>query len=843
MFTTLHCWIKRTSWTAPSTTTSGTSKGPSGFIISLCILFLSASSSWAALPSIASKTKGMQAMPGFVDLYWDEHKGDLYMAIADLDKEFIYQVSLASGLGSNPVGLDRGQLGHTFVLEARKVGPKIYFWEKNYKFRADSDNPAERKAVQEAFAQSIQWAFPIAAQSDGKYLLKANDYFLRDTHQVIGRLANAKQGKFTLDKNRSSFHHPRIKSFPNNTEVEVSLTYASSKPGKLVHYAAANANSVTMRQHHTFLAAPEGYTPRYADPRIGSLGHTYQDYGSAIEQDLFVRLAGRHRLEKKYPERERSEAKEPIIYYVDGGTPEPIRSALIEGALWWNDAFEAAGFINAFQVKVLPENADPQDSRYNMIHWTHRRTRGYSYGSFIMDPRSGEIIKGNVNLGSLRLRQDYLHARKALEGYPMQVDNTSHSMCQLADAPSFDYLAQMASSSDKAAVEMALARVRQLSAHEVGHTIGLPHNFVASSYGRESVMDYPAPMIDIKDGKLDVSNAYLQRIGEYDKLSIRWLYGEFDKNKEQAELSAIIKESIDRGLIYINHINNKFTRAAHPQTSVWDNGSNLVDQLAHEYKVRRIALDNFGEQLLRPDEPYSNLRYILLPSYMHHRFQLNAAAQSLGGADYRYASRGDGQMTIKIVPKEEQLRALDLILQSLSPEFLRLPKAALELMTPAEGRFNQGETLNGRANLIFDTSGAVEASAALSVEQILRPERLQRIDNFASRGDYPNTSDVLDKLMKASWGIKAAKNPQDRQIQEIVQQVVVQKMAATASNKASSHAVRAELNAQLTQLEKRLSNKRNASAHEQQVARNIKSWLKKQENQLKSIVLPAGDPI
>ncbi|GAA6152244.1 zinc-dependent metalloprotease [Pseudoteredinibacter isoporae] len=823
MFPMLQLWARR----------------PIQLLLSFCILWLGANSSLAAFPSIASKTKGMQAMPGFVDLYWDEEKGDLYMAIAELDKEFIYQVSLASGLGSNPVGLDRGQLGHTFVLEARKVGPKIYFWEKNYRFRADSDNPAERKAVQEAFAQSVQWAFPIVARSGDKYLLKANDYFLRDTHQVISRLKRAKQGKFTLDKKRSSFHLERTKAFPNNTEVEVNLTYASEKPGKLVRHVAANASSVSLRQHHTFIAAPEGYTPRYADPRIGSLGLTYQDYGSAIEQDLFVRLAGRHRLEKKFPEQARSEVKEPIVYYVDGGTPEPIRSALIEGALWWNDAFEAAGFMNAFQVKVLPENADPQDSRYNMIHWTHRRTRGYSYGSFIMDPRTGEIIKGNVNLGSLRLRQDYLHARKALEGYPMD----QHSMCQLADSPSFDYLAKVANGSDKAAVEMALARVRQLSAHEVGHTIGLPHNFMASSYGRESVMDYPAPMIDIKDGKLDVSNAYLQRIGEYDKLSVRWLYGEFDQDKEQTELAAIIKESIDRGLIYINHINNKFTRAAHPKTSVWDNGSNLVDQLEHEYKVRRIALDNFGEHLLRPDEPYSNLRYILLPSYMHHRFQLNAAAQTLGGADYRYASRGDGQQTINIVPAEEQLRALDLILHSLSPEFLRLPAAALELITPAEGRFNQGETLAGRANLIFDTDAAIEASAALSIEQILRPERLQRLENFSVRGDYPSVEQVLDRLLKATWDVAPAKDPQDRQIQKVVQQVLAQKMADTAAHKNTSHSVRAELNHKLSSLAKRLKSKRKASAHELQVARNIDHWLKKQESQLKSIDLPAGDPI
>jgi len=811
------------------------------FIYLIGIIALSsAAHTYAALPSIKSKTQGMEAMPGLVNLYWDETKGDLYLQIDKLEEEFIYQVSLASGLGSNPVSLDRGQLGHTFIIEAKKVGPKIFFLENNYKFRANSDNPAERKAVKEAFAPSVQWGFDIVASSGGSYLVKATDYFLRDTHGVIGSLKRAKQGKFTLDKKRSSFHLERTKAFPKNTEVETSLTFASKDPGKLVNAVAANGGSITLRQHHTFMEAPTGYQTREDDSRIGSLGITYQDYGTAIEEDLFVRLAGRHRLLKKDPLAEKSEAVEPIVYYLDSGTPEPIRSALMEGAMWWNEAFEAAGFIDAFQMKILPEGADPQDSRYNMIHWTHRRSRGYSYGSFIMDPRTAEIIKGNVNLGSLRLRQDYLHGRKVLGSAPQ---TNSSQLCKLSEAPNFDYLAKIASGNDKAAVAMALARVRQLSAHEVGHTLGLPHNFMASSYGRESVMDYPAPLIKIDNGKIDISDAYAVGIGEYDKLSIRWLYGEFPKATEQQELDKIVKESIDRGLIFMDHSNNKFTKAANPKASVWDNGDDLVKHLEHEYKVRRIALDNFGPQLLRQGEAMSNLERLLLPIYMHHRFQLNAAAQTLGGADYRNAYKGDGQMTVQIVPGKDQLHALDVILQSLAPSFLKLPETALDKIPPAAARQNQGEVFAGRTNLVFDDRAVIEASAALSIDQLLRPQRMERLLSFESRGDYPSLTLVIERLISTGWGRSTAKDQTERDIEAIVQQLVVSKLAGAAAHKETSSAARAVINKQLLELAKRITKNRKATALQQQAARDIDKWLKAQKPSFNTAVLPAGDPI
>ncbi|MCA9739584.1 MAG: DUF5117 domain-containing protein, partial [Gemmatimonadetes bacterium] len=438
------------------------------------------------IPSIEERTRGAEAMRGFFTLYWHADTGTLYWEIPELDTEFLYQISMGSGLGSNPVGIDRGQLADTHVLEAKRVGPRVLLMEPNYRYQARSDNPVEVQAVRDAFAPSVHWGFDIVAQTGGRILVDATDFFLRDARGVIETLAQRGQGRFQLDRTRSALHLPATKSYPDNTEVEATLTFTSSEPGGLVRGVAASGEAVTLRQHHSFIRLPEQpWVTRTADPRIGVNGPTIYDYATPIDEDMRLRFVARHRLERRTPGTEPSEPVEPIIYYVDPGTPEPIRSALIEGASWWNDAFEAAGFIDGFRVEVLPDGVDPQDIRYNIIHWTHRRTRGYSYGNSVVDPRSGEILRGVVNLGSLRLRQDYLHAQGMVPPFPGGIssadgqgwldaawdtgaDRPYWDSCNLSDAPDFEYLAQVAPNSE--AVEMALARVRQLSAHEVGHT-------------------------------------------------------------------------------------------------------------------------------------------------------------------------------------------------------------------------------------------------------------------------------------------------------------------------------------------------------------------------------------
>lgn len=795
-------------------------------ITALTFLVLSTVTTAASLPSIAEAVGDAMRMDGYFDLYWDADAGRLYWEIDQLETEFLYQVSMGSGLGSNPVGIDRGQLRGTYLLEAVRVGPRVLLVEPNYRYRATSENELERQAVEDAFAPSVHWGFDLVAASGDRVLVDATDFFLRDARDVIGQIERRGQGRFTLDRSRSALFLENTKAFPENVEVEAMLTFTSDAPGDLVRRVAATGNAITLRQHHSIIKLPdEPMKTRRADPRIGTNGPTIQDYGTDIDQDLVVRLVARHRLEKANPRAERSEPVEPIVYYVDPGVPEPIKSALIEGASWWNDAFEAAGFIDAFQVRELPEGADPQDVRYNMIHWTHRRTRGYSYGGSVRDPRTGEIIKGNVNLGSLRLRQDYL-------------------MGQALDHP--DYLAT-AAGDRSAAVEMALARVRQLSAHEVGHTLGYPHNYLASTYGRESVMDYPAPLVRItENGELDLSDAYLDRIGEYDKLAIRYSYEQFPPGAdEEAELQKIVQESLDRGLIYVSHENNNFRGAGHQYASVWDNGENLVDHLKHEIEVRRIGLENFGPDVIREGEPISILEYVLLPLYMHHRFQLNSAAQSIGGADYRYAVRGDGQTPIEIIPAEEQRDALETVLSTLDVEFLALPERILDLLPPPADRYDQGEAFPGRTGLLFDPLGAVEGAAGLTLRTLLHPKRMARLVAYGARGDYPDLGEVVDRLLAVTWGADRPRNAYRARVLDVAQRVTVDHMMIQASDPGNSAAVRAVLADRLDGLAERLERQRNPDAHQAAVAADIRRWQQRQDEAVPepALRMPAGDPI
>ena len=734
---------------------------------------------------------------------------------------------MGSGLGSNPIGIDRGQLRGTYVLAAQRVGPRVLLVEPNYRYRATSDNPLEVQAVNDAFAPSVIWGFDIVAAEGDSVLVDATNFFLRDARDVVGQIARSNQGAFSLDTSRSALFLDNTAGYPENVEVEAMLTFTSSNPGNLVNSVAASGNSITLRQHHSIVKLPDdNFEPRLADPRIGTFGPTIQDYGTDIDTDKNVRLVARHRLEKVDPTAARSRAVEPIVYYVDSGTPEPIKTALIEGASWWNQAFDAAGFIDAFQVRELPAGADAQDVRYNMIHWTHRRTRGYSYGGSVQDPRTGEIIKGNVNLGSLRLRQDYLMGQ--------------------ALVPAFDYMAEVVADTS-ASVNMALDRVRQLSAHEVGHTLGFPHNYIASAYGRESVMDYPAPLIEITDdGRIDLSNAYVQRIGEYDKLAVRYAYSQFAPDADAAEeLAAIVQESLDTGLIFMDHNNNNFRGAGHQFAGVWDNGDNLVEHLKHEIEVRRIGLANFSQNVIDRGTPISELEWALLPLYMHHRFQLNSAAQSIGGADYRYAVRGDGQLPLTIVEAEEQRDALETVLSTLTPEFLAIDPEILKMLPPSAHRYATGEAFPGRTQLLFDPLGAAEAAASLTLEILLHPARMARLVAYGSLGDYPNLEEVVDRLLEVTWGAQTQGSDYLTQVLHVAQRVTINEMMTQATSDENSGEVRAVLTQALARLASSLESIRSPSSHQATAVADIRRWQADPTRNApaEALTMPPGDPI
>jgi hypothetical protein len=686
--------------------------------------------------AIESKTAKLQKFDGFIPLFWDAENGKLLMQISRFNEELLYQVSLPAGVGSNPIGLDRGLLGQTQIVTFERIGPKVLMTATNTRFRALSNDEAEKRAVADSFARSVLWSFKVEASDATSALVDATDFFLSDQQSVTRTLRNTQQGNYSLDKNRSAIYLPRTKVFPRNTEVEAVLTFQTGeRPGNFVSGVTPIPDSLTVREHHSLAALPPpGYTPRRADPRVGVFAIDFFDYASPFTGPIEKQWIVRHRLVKKDPSAAVSEPVEPIVYYVDAGAPEPIRSALLEGVSWWSAAFEAAGFKNAFQVKVLPPDADPMDLRYNMINWVHRAQRGWSYGAAVIDPRTGEIIKGNVTLGSLRIRQDVMIA----EGLIPQFDELHDKA--LAD------LDPMTSPS-----VMALARIRQLAAHETGHTLGLDHNMAASSFGRASVMDYPSPYVKITDGKLDLSDAYTKSIGSYDKWVIRYAYAQFAPGaNEEQELDRIVREAP----LFITDPESRPVSAAHPDASVWDLPGNNVAMLRHEIEVRRIALSQFGLRNIPMGTPLAQLEEMLVPLYLHHRYQLEAASKSIGGLDYRYSVKEEGGLvptpTRRIVPAAAQRDALNVVLSTLDPAFLEIPPRILALIPP---RGNVDVTSNTelfehRTTPAFDPVSAAMASADITLAALLDARRAARLVQFhAEDAANPDFNEVVNDII------------------------------------------------------------------------------------------------
>jgi len=830
------------------------------FLAALCAITANAQNR-SESQTMAAKTAGLAKIDGYVPLYWDAAQGKMWMEISRFNTELLYQISLPAGVGSNPIGLDRGQLGGTFVVYFERVGPKVLMIQPNYRYRALTNDEAERRAVADSFARSVIWGFKVEASEGGKVLVDATALFLRDAHGVAERLRAARQGNYRFDEARSTFYLPRTKGFPQNTEVETIITMAGEEPGGLLRSVTPSAQSVTVRQHHSFVELPDNnYKPRQFDPRASSFGPTFYDYASPFTEPVEKRWIARHRLQKKDPSAAVSEVVKPIVYYVDNGVPEPIRSALVEGASWWAQAFEAAGFKNAYRVEVLPADADPMDIRYNMINWVHRSTRGWSYGSSVTDPRTGEIIKGNVSLGSLRIRQDVLLGTGMIPVLTAQTErNGMEDLCEAGDSPEIDYLTSSsvdASAGDPAtdSAAMALARIRQLSAHEVGHTLGFSHNFAASSYGRASVMDYPAPWVEIKNGKLDLSNAYAVGIGEYDKYAVKFAYTEFQAGvDEKAELEKIIQKGLADGMLFIDDGDARGVSTAHPNASVWDNGTDAIATLRHEMEVRRIGLKDFGLKSIAVGQPMSALEAKLLPLYLHHRYQLIAASKSLGGLYFTYAMKTAGGPSPakfrEVVPAARQREALKAILETIKVEELVLPQHILDLIPPIATGYEGGtaEYFSRRSDPAFDPLAAATIAADLSLTALLDPNRAARLIQFhAENPANPDLKEVIDAIIAATWKAPVATSAYHRAIQRSVQGATVQKLISLAGDESASPLVRAEANGALRGLNSMLKGPAAADAHRRATQEEIERFLNRPDAVRPSsrpLPTPPGDPI
>ncbi|MEZ4840057.1 MAG: zinc-dependent metalloprotease [Flavobacteriaceae bacterium] len=797
-------------------------------IVLFCTLFFAAQLTFS---QYFKDNKDVIKYQGYFDFYYDASKDKIYMEIDKIDSEFLYVYSLSEGIGSNDIGLDRGQLGDGVVVKFQKAGNKLLLIQPNQQYRAITDNEEEKKSIEEAFAKSVLFGFTIMEEPSktqsktSSYLVDATDFFMRDAHGVANRLEQNGQGNYSLDKSKSAFNLERTKAFPKNVEFDVMLTFAGKPKGYNIRSVTPDASLVTVHQHHSFVELPDdNYKPRVFDPRSGCYPMSYMDYATPVNQSIVKRFIYRHRLEKKDQTAAISEAKEPIIYYLDRGTPEPIRSALLEGASWWDQAFEAAGYKDAFQVKMLPEGADPLDLRYNMIQWVHRSTRGWSYGSSISDPRTGEIIKGHVSLGSLRIRQDFMIAQ-ALQA--MYKDNDT---------------------GDKKALEMALARIRQLSAHEVGHTLGFSHNFAASINNRSSVMDYPHPKLSVKNGKIDFSEAYDTGIGVWDKVTVAYAYQDFVKDEEK-QLKKLLDDAFKGGLRYISDQDARPQGGAHQYGHLWDNGKDPSAELKNVLNIRKTAIENFSTDNIKSYEPYSVLEDVFVPLYFFHRYQTEAVVKVIGGLNYTYAVKGGGQTIVARVDGKTEKEALHTLLQTIDIETIAIPERLLNLFPPrAMGYGRTRESFKSKNGVAFDPYGAVETASEMTLSLLFHPDRASRLVQHKSLDKTQvGLEEVIDEVIEHTFK-KSYKNTYHQELQNVVNSQVLNQLFALAANEDNYEQVTAIVQFKLNELSTWLQTNKSSGVQQmynEQWLRKISDFKKAPENykKIETPKIPDGSPI
>ncbi len=773
----------------------------------------------------SEKKKEFAKYEGLYDFYYDGANDKMYLEVEELNKEFLYVYSLSSGIGSNDIGLDRGQLGDEQVVFFKKAGNKLLLVQPNLKYRAITDNDLERTSVEQAFAKSILFGFPIEEEKDGTYIIDVTDFLMQDAHGVADRLKRTDQGSYSLDKSKSTFALDRTKAFPKNIEFDVTLTFKGDPKGSYIRSVVPNPSLVTVAQHHSFIELPdEGYEKRIFDPRSGASPFSYYDYATPVESPILKQFIRRHRLEKKDPTAALSEAVEPIIYYLDNGTPEPVRSALLEGGRWWNQAFEAIGYKDAFQVKILPDDADPLDVRYNVIQWVHRSTRGWSYGSSITDPRTGEIMKGHVSLGSLRIRQDYLIAQALMNKPFAERDDNYQPM-----------------------LDMAIARIRQLSAHEIGHTLGFAHNYAASTTNKASVMDYPHPQFAISNGEITMTNVYEKGIGDWDKVSVAYSYESFpnEVNEEEA-LDKILNEAYANGLRFITDQDARPQGSAHVLAHLWDNGESVSKELETMLKIRKMAIANFSVDNIRYGESYSVLEDVFVPLYFFHRYQTEAVAKLIGGLEYNYTVKGDGQLVVEIADKKIQEDALRQILKTLDAEQIAIPKEKLMLFPPrAFGYPKTRESIDGKTGVTFDAMAAVETASDMTLGFLMHPERASRlIQQKALEPKNLGLEEVLESIVSSTIN----KNQKDAYLKEAQNSInfrVLFHIMNLASHTQVAPQVNAIANNQLKKLSTALAAGQSSDPLKAEMVRRIKEFGEHPElfKVVPSPKIPDGSPI
>jgi hypothetical protein len=786
---------------------------------SLLVVLLSAlafAPAGAQPATLASRAAGLTRQDGFMPLYWDAARGRVLVEVPAFDRDVLYYVSAASGAGSVELPFDRGILTSE-VIHFVRSGPRVLVVAQNQRYRAVGGSPAQVENVRDSFATSVLASLPVEGEEGDRVLVDATPLFMRDAADVEGRLRRASQGAFRFDGARSGFHAPRVKSFPQNTEVETIVTFAADNPGLLVNNVTPDGRAFTLRIHHSFLRAPEGYTPRVADPRIGVSAITFRDFARPVNQDTEVQWITRWRLEKRDPAAAMSEPRTPIVFYLDLGIPEPTRTAMRDGALWWNKAFEAAGFRNAVQVRDPTPDMDPMDIRYAWILWINRDERGFSSGGTYRDPRTGEILGSKTRMDSHRIRT----IGNYWESYTPTTGGGDDALFP-GDAELLAALAQPATSGlPQAQRDLVLLRQSLLTAHELGHVMGFQHNFTGSLDNFGSVMEYPTPRVKVTNGRLDLSDAFQRSIGPYDEMMARYAYSEFPEGKEREGLEAVIRDMRARGLHYVPETD--------PRWSWYDDRATPQEYLRETMAARRLMLAGYGPNVLRPGEPIGALRDMRLwMTYLHHRWAIEAGLRYVGGMFHEYVVKGDpaGIAPTTIVPAATQREVLGLLLQALDPAALELPESLLAQLPPHPN--SNLEDLSG--DYAFDHLRAARIVAAMVLAELFQPERAARLVAFADRQpDALTLPQTIQQVLQATWSAPRPGTPMHRSLRRVTERAALDALMILGGHADVTPEVRAVVLQEVGTLGQALSSRRDddpvTEAHLRQAERDITRYL------------------